>query len=112
MSTQTVTGVLKTNKGTIPIDFTATDSQDTNGTTDATYTVTAQEVGVYGAGMTVTGGYLQAGTGIAHAYLLRNGQIASVITGLGSLALGAGQVQPCKPLTLIPGDVLRVWTEA
>ena len=75
--------------------------------------MTAQEVGVYGAGQTVTGGYVQAATGISFAYILRNGQVASVINGLGSLALGGAQgMIPCKPVTLIPGDILRCLTHA
>ena len=104
MSTQTVTGVLRTNKGTIPLEATLTDGTEGNLTTDATYTVTAQEIGVYGAGQTVQGGFIQSATGLAFGYVLRNGQVASAINGLGSLALGGAPagIVSCKPVTFDP----------
>lgn len=113
MTTQTVTGIIVTSTGTIPIEATATDGTETSMTTDTTYTVTAQQIGTYGAGQTVQKAYIQSATGIAYAYILRNGKVMSVIQSLGSLAYGSSNgAQPVKPIQLIPGDVLRVLTFA
>jgi len=113
MTTQTVTGLLITDSGNIPLSSTATDGAETEIFSDTSYTVTAQSVGTYGEGQTIRGAYIQSATGICYAYILRNGTVASVIQSLGSLAIGGGKgVEALKPITLQAGDVLRVLTMA
>lgn len=113
MTTQTVTGVLTTSAGTIPLETSITDGTESEVKTDATYTVTSQSIGTYAAGQTVTGGFIQAATGVAFAYILRNGRVLSVIHSLSSKALGGGKgSMPCKSFRIIPADVLRVLTYA
>lgn len=113
MTTQTVTGILVTNQGTIPISASVTDGTETSLTTDILYTVTAQQIGTYGSGQLVSKAYIQSATGIAYAYILRNGKVMSVIQSIGSLSYGASNgAQPIRPISLIPGDVLRVLTYA
>lgn len=113
MTTQTAVGVLVTNMGTIPLETSVTDGTETEVKTDATYTVTSQSIGTYAAGQTVTGGFIQVATGVAYAYILRNGRVLSVIHSLSSKSLGGGKgAMPCKSFTIIPADVLRVLTYA
>jgi len=113
MTTQTVTGLLVTDSGNIPLSTSVSDGTETEVKTDTSYTVTSQSIGTYGEGQTVRGAYLQSATGICYAYLLRNGTVASVIQSLGSLAIGGGKgVEALKPITLQAGDVLRVLTQA
>lgn len=113
MSLQTVTGVLITNKGTIPLEATVTDGTEGSVTTDTTYTVTAQQIGTYGDGQLVHSAFIQSATGIAYAYILRNGRVISTINSLGTLAYGGAYgPRPCTPVTLTPGDILRVLTYA
>jgi len=111
MTTQTVTGVLVTNQGTIPIEATATDETESSLTTDLTYTVTAQQIGTYGDGQVLHSAFIQSATGIAYAYVLRNGRVISTINSLGTLKYGGAYgPRPCTPVTLTPGDILRVLT--
>lgn len=113
MTTQTVTGLLVTSGGNIPLSSTLTDGTEGEVKTDTTYTVTAQSIGTYAEGQTVQGAYIQAATGISYAYILRNGRVLSVVQSLGSLAIGGGKgVEAMNPVTLQAGDILRVLVHA
>lgn len=116
MSTQTVVGFAKTTKGGVPLEATITDGSDSQElTTDTTYTVTAQSLGTFSEGATLTHLKVTAATGIAYAGVLRNGQYIAVCQSLGSNALG-GQTQLLPilpaPVALVAGDQIIVRTEA
>ena len=103
MSTQVVTGILTASDGrSAPLKTTLTDGSDSQG------------VGRFCDGWTLTHGYVQAATGIAYAYILRNGVNICNLTSISSKAQGAGY--GARPLShsvrIIPGDQLIVRTEA
>lgn len=116
MSTQVVTGVLHAADGrTCPLKTTITDgntSQEVKSNSD--YTVTSQSIGRFCDGWTINKGYVQSATGIAHAYILRNGVNICNINSLSSLALGNGYGAAAVSHTvrIIPGDQLIVLTFA
>lgn len=77
--------------------------------TDAAFTVSAQQVGDYAPGKTVTAAMITAKTFIGYAYILRQGLVA-VTLPIGSRTAGGSGANPlklCKPFTLQPGD--KVW---
>ena len=116
MSTQTVTGFAQTSKGGVPLEATITDGSDSQElTSDTTFTVTAQSLGTYMEGATLTHLKVNAATGICYVGVLRNGQYIAVGQSMGSNALG-GQpelalVQP-GPVQLVAGDQIIIRTEA
>ena len=116
MSTQTVVGFAQTSKGGVPLEATITDGSDSQElTTDTTFTVTAQSLGTFVEGATLTHLKVSAATGIAYVGVLRNGQYIAVCQSLGSNALG-GQpnLRPIlpSPVLLVAGDQIIVRTEA
>ena len=79
MANVTVTGYLRTTTGVqIPLRV---DSQaegtEFSLTTDTNLTTTAQDVGTYMPGATVTGGEIYCPNGCSYAYILRQGVILS-----------------------------------
>jgi len=116
MATQTVVGFAQTSKGGVPLEATITDGSDSQElTTDVTYTVTAQSLGTFVEGATLTHLKISSATGIAYAGVLRNGQYIAVVQSLGSNALGGQNnllpVLP-SPIALVAGDQIIVRTEA
>jgi len=116
MSTQTVTGFAKTSSGGVPLSATITDGSDTQElTTNTTYTVTAQSLGTFKDGSTLSHLAVNSATGIAWCGILRNGTFIGLCQSLGSKALG-GQplVMPILPgsIQLRAGDQIIVRTEA
>jgi len=116
MSTQTVTGFAQTSKGGVPLEATITDGSDSQElTSDTTFTVTAQSLGTYMEGATLTHLKVNSATGIAYCGILRNGQYIAVCQSLGSNALGGqpelAPVLP-SPVALVAGDQIIVRTEA
>lgn len=108
MATNTVCGVLVCRDGTnIPLKGELAEGTESDLTTDTTYTVSAQQIGDYGLGKTVTSGLVTADNGIAYAYILRQGLVAALIpVGVKGVAYQASDL--CAPFTLQAGDILRV----
>ncbi len=108
MATNTVCGILVCRGGVnIPLKAEIAEGTESNLTTDTTYTVSAQEIGDYGLGQTVTSGLVTADNGIAYAYILRQGLVAALIpVGIKGSAF---QNSPLlAPFKLQAGDILRV----
>ena len=108
MANVTVVGYARTTGGDqIPLRV---DSQAENAefslTTDTNLTVTAQDIGTYKPGATVTSLEIFAPNGISYAYILRQGVIlswASVnVSGVNNM-----EQNLCAPVTLRPGDTIR-----
>jgi hypothetical protein len=109
MANVTVTGYARTMTGTqIPLRV---DSQAEGAefslTTDTNLTTTAQDIGTYMPGATVTSLEVFAPNGISYAYILRQG----VILAWGSVNVAGVNNQElalCRPVQLRPGDTVRV----
>jgi len=116
MSTQTVVGYAQTSRGGVPLEATLTDGSNSQELlTDISYSVTAQSLGTFVEGATLTHLKVTAATGIAYAGILRNGQFIGVCQSMGSNAKG-GQpnllpIMP-GPIALVAGDQIIVRTEA
>jgi len=116
MSTQVTYGFAKTSTSSFPMKATLTDGSDSQElTTNTDYTVTSQSLGTIAEGQTLTHLSVTAATGIAYAYVLRNGQCVALCQSLGSQVAG-GQPKYMKvlpsPLKLVAGDQIIVRTEA
>ena len=110
MTTQNVTGVLNCSSGfKIPLNATITDDAETSLTTDTAFTVTAQNIGDFAPGQTVTSGIVTAGANISYAYILRKGLILSLVP-FAVKGVACGTPNLSRPVTLVPGDQLRVFT--
>jgi len=116
MSTQTAYGFAQTSKGGVPLEATVTDGSDSQElTTDTTYTVTAQSLGTFAEGATLTHLKVGAVSGIAYCGVLRNGQFIAVCQSMGSNGLGGSpQLAPIlpSPVVLVAGDQILIRTEA
>ena len=110
MTTQNVTGVLNCSSGfKIPLNATITDDAETSLTTDTAFTVTAQNLGDFAPGQTVTSGIVTADANISYAYILRKGLILSLVP-FAVKGVACGTPNLSRPVTLVPGDQLRVFT--
>ena len=107
MATNTVNGVLVCSDGTnVPLKAELAEGTETNLTTDTAYTVTAQNVGDYALGKTVTSALVTSDNGIAYAYILRQGLVAALIpVGVKGAAWQASPL--CAPFRLQAGDIVR-----
>ena len=113
MASTTVVGYARTTGGDqIPLRV---DSQaegtEFSLTTDTNLTVTAQDIGTYKPGATVTSLEIFGVNGISYCYILRQG----VILAWGSVNVAGVNNQElslCAPVTLRPGDTVRVLTLA
>ena len=117
MSTQQAVGNLVLSDGShIPLSTTVTDASTSQEVkTDATFTVTAQSVGDYAQGKTITQGFVSAKTYGGWAYILRNGLVAALIPVCSRTSGGTGSVGDLPlpaPFTLRAGDKLLFYTEA
>lgn len=113
MANTTVVGYARTAIGTqIPLrNDTQAENTEFSLTTDTNLTVTAQDIGTYKPGATITSIEVFGVNNISYCYVLRLGQILS----FGSVNLGAVnnmEMPLCQPVTLIPGDTIRVLTLA
>ncbi len=108
MATNTVNGVLVCSDGTnIPLKAELAEGTESDLTTDTTYTVSAQNIGDYAQGKTVTSGLVTCDNGVAYAYILRQGLVAAIIpVGIKGVAYQASSL--CAPFRLQAGDKLRV----
>ena len=110
MTTQNVTGVLNCSSDfKIPLNATITDGTEASLTTDVAYTVTAQNIGDFATGQTVTSGIVTAGANISYAYILRKGLILSLVP-FAVKGVACGTPDLARPVTLMAGDQLRVFT--
>lgn len=110
MATNTVTGVLNAADGRkIPLSSEIAESTEATLQTATAFTVTAQDIGDYMPGARIVSGLITALNGISYAYILRQGLILATIPVCVN---GVASSTPalCKPVTLQPGDVLRVLT--
>ena len=113
MVNTTVVGYARTMAGTqIPLrNDSQAEGTEFSLTTDTNLTVTAQDVGTYKPGATITSLEIFGVNGISYCYVLRNG----VILTWGSVNVGGVNNQEmalCRPVQLIPGDDIRVLTLA
>ena len=108
MATNTVNGVLVCSDGTnVPLKAELAEGTETNLTTDTAYTVTAQNVGDYALGKTVTSALVTSDNGISYAYILRQGLVATILpVGVKGAAWQASPL--CAPFRLQAGDIVRV----
>jgi hypothetical protein len=109
MASVTVSGFLNCSDGTvIPLQNTS-QAEGTEFTlqTNATYTVSQQNVGDYAPGRTIISGSIQAPNGISYAYILRQGLVAAILPVSIKGTSGAGGFPLCAPFTLQPGDQVR-----
>jgi len=110
MTTQNVTGVLNCSSGfKIPLNATITDDAETSLTTDTNFSVTSQQIGDFAPGQTVTSGIVTADENISYAYILRKGLILSLVP-FAVKGVACGTPNLSRPVTLQPGDQLRVFT--
>ena len=110
MANVTVSGFLNTSSGmVIPLQNTS-QAEGTEFTlqTNATYTVTQQNIGDYAPGQTIVSGSIQAPNGISYAYILRNGLVAALIPVSVKGTSCEAPLPLCAPFTLQPGDQVRV----
>jgi len=107
MATDTVTGVLVCSDGTnVPLKAELAEGTETNLTTDTAYTVTAQNVGDYAPGKTVTSALVTSDNGISYCFILRQGLVATIIpVGVKGAAWQASPL--CAPFRLQAGDIVR-----
>ena len=108
MATNTVNGVLVCSDGTnVPLKAEIAEGTETNLTTDTAYTVTAQNVGDYALGKTVTSALVTSDNGISYCYILRQGLVATILpVGVKGAAWQASPL--CAPFRLQAGDIVRV----
>ena len=107
MATNTVNGILVCSDGTnIPLKAELAEGTESDLTTDTTYTVSAQNIGDYGMGKTITSGLVTCDNGVAYAYILRQGLVAAIVP---AACKGISSPTPalCAPFTLQAGDKLR-----
>ena len=110
MTTQNVTGVLNCASGfKIPLNATITDDAEASLTTDINFSVTSQQIGDFAPGQTVTSGIVTADANISYAYILRKGLILSLVP-FAVKGVACGTPNLSRPVTLVPGDQLRVFT--
>jgi hypothetical protein len=110
MTTQNVTGVLNCSSGfKIPLNATITDGTEASLTTDISFSVTSQNIGDFAPGQTVTSGIVTADANISYAYILRKGLILSLVP-FAVKGVACGTPNLSRPVTLVPGDQLRVFT--
>jgi len=110
MTTQNVTGVLNCSSGfKIPLSATITDDAETSLTTDTNFSITSQQIGDFAPGQTVTSGIVTADANISYAYILRKGLILALVP-FAVKGVACGTPNLSRPVTLVPGDQLRVFT--
>lgn len=107
MATNTVNGILVCSDGTnIPLKAELAEGTESDLTTDTTYTVSAQNIGDYGMGKTITSGLVTCDNGVAYAYILRQGLVAAIVP-VACKGISSPTPALCAPFTLQAGDKLR-----
>ena len=113
MASNTVVGYARTTSGDqIPLRV---DSQaegtEFSLTTDTNLTVTAQDIGTYKPGSTVTSLEIFGVNSISYCYILRQGVILSW-GSVNAAGVNNQELSLCAPVTLRPGDTVRCLTLA
>ena len=86
-----------------------TDGTEASLTSDPAFTVTAQQIGDFAPGQTIVSGVVTADDNIGYAYILRKGLILSLIP-FAVKGVACGTPNLARPVTLMAGDQLRVFT--
>jgi len=111
MATITCVGYARTNTGSqIPLSSSMVEGTETTLTTDASVTVTAQDVGTYMPGATITSIEVFGLNNIVFAYVLRQGVILSWAS-VNVQGISNNEMPLCAPVQLRPGDTIRVLTQ-
>lgn len=110
MATNTVEGIVLTSTGmNIALEADIAEGSESNLTTNVTYSITAQALGTYANGQTITHALVTADNSISYAYVLSEGLIACIIP-VGVKGVTSEIPKLCKPYTLKAGDQVRVLT--
>ena len=108
MATNTVTGNLVCSDGTnIPLKEELAEGTESDLKTDTVYTVSAQNVGDFAPGKTVTAGLVSSDNGAGYCYILSQGLVAALIPYAVKGAVTDGAPSLCQPYTLKAGDKVR-----
>ena len=108
MATNTVNGVLVCSDGTnIPLKAELAEGTESDLTTDTVYTVSAQNVGDYAPGKTVTSALVSCDNGVGYCYILSQGLVAAIIPWSVKGAVTDGSPALCQPYQLKAGDKIR-----
>ena len=108
MATNTVTGNLICSDGTnIPLKAELAEGTESDLTTDTVYTVSAQNVGDFAPGKTVTHALVSSDNGAGYFYILSQGLVAAIICYSVKGAVTDGSPALCAPYTLKAGDKVR-----
>ena len=108
MATNTVTGNLICSDGTnIPLKAELAEGTESDLTTDTVYTVSAQNVGDFAPGKTVTHALVSSDNGAGYCYILSQGLVAAIICYSVKGAVTDGSPALCAPYTLKAGDKVR-----
>ena len=108
MATNTVTGNLVCSDGTnIPLKAELAEGTESDLTTDTVYTVSAQNVGDYAPGKTVTSALVSCDNGVGYCYILSQGLVAAIIPWSVKGAVTDGSPALCQPYQLKAGDKVR-----
>ena len=112
MATNTVTGNLVCSDGTnIPLKAELAEGTESNLTTDTVYTVSAQNVGDYAPGKTVTSALVSCDNGVGYCYILSQGLVAAIIPTSVKGAVTDGSPALCQPYTLKAGDIVKCMSQ-
>ena len=108
MATNTVTGNLICSDGTnIPLKAELAEGTESDLTTDTVYTVSAQNVGDFAPGKTVTAALVSSDNGAGYCYILSQGLVAALIPYSVKGAVTDGSPALCQPYSLKAGDKVR-----
>ena len=108
MATNTVTGNLICSDGTnIPLKAELAEGTESDLTTDTVYTVSAQNVGDFAPGKTVTSALVSSDNGAGYCYILSQGLVAALIPYSVKGAVTDGSPALCQPYSLKAGDKVR-----
>jgi len=109
MASVTIVGYLRTSGGDqIPLRTdSVAEGTETTITTDSNLTVTAQDVGTYKPGTTISSGEIVAPNGVAYCYILRQGLVLSIMIP-NVAGVSNQEAMLSTPVVLRPGDQVRV----
>ena len=112
MATNTVNGVLVCSDGTnIPLKAELAEGTESDLTTDTVYTVSAQNVGDYAPGKTVTSALVSCDNGVGYCYILSQGLVAAIIPWSVKGAVSDGTPALCQPYVLKAGDIVKCMSQ-
>ena len=108
MASVLCSGYLRTNtRDQIPVEATLAESTEGELTTDPTFTVTAQSIGNYKVGSTITGGNLYGKNNVAYCYVLRQGVVLGWMLP-NVFGVTNKEEKFSAPINLRAGDTLRM----